>query len=392
MDTCLINLSDHVRSEISKGNFVGMVMIDLRKAFDTVDFNILLSKLKTMGVGNTDWFRSYLTGRRQCVSVGGTESNFLDIECGVPQGSILGPILFLCYINDMSASLNCRLSLYADDSTLIASGRDIQTLSTFLSGELESCSKWLVDNKLSLHVDKCESIVFATKRKMKECENFQVTCFGTLVRRVSSVKYLGVMLDENLSGESHVSAIIKKVSSRLSFLYRNSRLLDFQSKRTLCSALVQPFFDNSCSSWYSGVNTNLKNRLDVLQRKMVRYVLNMDFCSHVDSSHFRKLGWLKIEDRVRYFKLVHAFKIYKGLAPQYVCEFFTRSSSVHSYNTRGSQTDYFISQDDTRASYMINSFTYTAKLEWNRLPSDLKKISNLVKFKALTRAYLFESY
>ena len=369
-----------------------MVMIDLKKAFDTVDFNILLSKLKTMGVGNTDWFRSYLTGRRQCVSVGGTESNFLDIECGVPQGSILGPILFLCYINDMSASLNCRLSLYADDSTLIASGRDIQTLSTFLSGELESCSKWLVDNKLSLHVDKCESIVFATKRKMKVCENFQVTCFGTLVRRVSSVKYLGVMLDENLSGESHVSAIIKKVSSRLSFLYRNSRLLDFQSKRTLCSALVQPFFDNSCSSWYSGVNTNLKNRLDVLQRKMVRYILNMDFCSHVDSSHFQKLGWLKIEDRVRYFKLVHAFKIYKGLAPQYVCEFFTRSSSVHSYNTRGSQTDYFISRDDTRASYMINSFTYTAKLEWNRLPSDLKKISNLDKFKAITRAYLFESY
>ena len=127
-DTCLINLSDHVRSEISKGNFVGMVMIDLRKAFDTVDFNILLSKLKTMGVGNTDWFRSYLTGRRQCVSVGGTESNFLDIECGVPQGSILGPILFLCYINDMSASLNCRLSLYPDDSTLKASGRDTQTL------------------------------------------------------------------------------------------------------------------------------------------------------------------------------------------------------------------------------------------------------------------------
>ena len=105
-----------------------MVMIDLKKAFDTVDFNILLSKLKTMGVGNTDWFHSYLTGRRQCVSVGGTESNFLDIECGVPQGSILGPILFLCYINDMSASLNCRLSLYPDDSTLKASGRDTQTL------------------------------------------------------------------------------------------------------------------------------------------------------------------------------------------------------------------------------------------------------------------------
>ena len=95
-DTCLINLTDHIRTEISKGNMVGMVMIDLRKAFDTVDFDVLLSKLKIMGVGSLDWFRSYLTGRRQCVSVDGIDSDFLEIGCGVPQGSILGPMLFLC--------------------------------------------------------------------------------------------------------------------------------------------------------------------------------------------------------------------------------------------------------------------------------------------------------
>ena len=369
-----------------------MVMIDLRKAFDTVDFDVLLAKLKIMGVKNTDWFRSYLTGRRQCVSVGGIESDFLDMECGVPQGSILGPILFLCYINDMSASLDCRLSLYADDSTLIASGKSVDLLSSFLTRQLESCSKWLVDNKLSLHVDECESIIFGSKRKIKQCENFAVTCFGTPVRRVSSVKYLGVMLDENLDGETHACSIIKKVSSRLSFLYRNSHFLDFQSKRTLCTALVQPILDYCSCSWYSGLNASLKHKLDALQRKLVRYIFNLDVRSHIDSSHFRQLGWLKIEDRVRFFKLVHAFRIHKGLAPQYVCDFFTRSSSVHSYNTRGSQTDYFISRDDTRASFMINSFTYTAKLEWNRLPPELKKLSKLEVFKTKTRAHLFESY
>ena len=391
-DTCLINLSDHERSEISKGNFVGMVMIDLRKAFDTVDFDILLSKLKGMGVGNIDWYRSYLTGRRQCVTVNGIESSFLDMECGVPQGSILGPILFLCYINDMSASLNCRLSLYADDSTLIASGKSVETLSVYLSSQLESCSKWLVDNKLSLHVDKCESIIFGSKRKIKECANFTVTCFGTPVRRVSNVKYLGVMLDENLSGETHASSILKKVASRMSFLYRNSCFLDIQSKRTLCGALVQPILDYCCSSWYSGLNANLKQRLDVLQRKMIRYVYGMDFRAHINSSHFREIGWLMMEDRVRYFKLVHAFKIHKGLAPQYVCEFFTRSSSIHSYNTRGSQTNYFVSRDDTKASYMIDSFVYTAKRDWNCLPPRLKQITSLDDFKSKSRAFLFESY
>ena len=110
----------------------------------------------------------------------------------------------------MSASLDCRLSLYADDSTLIASGKSVDLLSSFLTRQLESCSKWLVDNKLSLHVDKCESIIFGSKRKIKQCENFAVTCFGTPVRRVSSVKYLGVMLDENSDGETHACSIIKK--------------------------------------------------------------------------------------------------------------------------------------------------------------------------------------
>ena len=212
------------------------------------------------------------------------------------------------------------------------------------------------------------------------------------MQRVSSVKYLGVMLDENLDGETHACSIIKKVSSRLSFLYRNSHFLDFQSKRTLCTALVQPILDYCSCSWYSGLNASLKHKLDALQRKLVRYIFNFDVRSHIDSSHFRQLGWLKIEDRVRFFKLVHAFRIHKGLAPQYVCDFFTRSSSVHSYNTRGSQTDYFISRDDTRASFMINSFTYTAKLEWNRLPPELKKLSKLEVFKTKTRAHLFESY
>ena len=101
-ETCLVELSDYIRDEVSKGNFVGMVLIDLQKAFDCVDHGILLKKLRVMGIGNVDWFRSYLSGRRQCIVVNGTQSEFKEVSCGVPQGSILGPILFLCYINDMS--------------------------------------------------------------------------------------------------------------------------------------------------------------------------------------------------------------------------------------------------------------------------------------------------
>ena len=133
---------------------------------DCVDHGILLKKLRVMGIGNLDWFWSYLTGRRQCVVVNRTQWDFKGVSCGVPQGRILGPILFLCYINDMSTSLKCRLSLYADDSALVAAGKSVSDLSRFLSSELESCKNWMVDNRLSLHVGKTESILFGTSRML----------------------------------------------------------------------------------------------------------------------------------------------------------------------------------------------------------------------------------
>ena len=138
---------------------VGMVLIDLQKAFDTVDHDILREKLKSIGVSSTMWFESYLSNRKQCVDVGGSRSDFLPVSCGVPQGSILGPLLFLVYVNDMNISLSCRLSLYADDSALLFAHRDSQVIAARLSSELSQCKKWLVDNRLSLHIGKTESLL-----------------------------------------------------------------------------------------------------------------------------------------------------------------------------------------------------------------------------------------
>ena len=161
-DTCLINLTDRIRSETAKGNVTGMVLIDLQKAFDTCDHSILLQKLSKMGVTSLDWFGSYLSDRRQCVQVGDVCSAFMCVKCGVPQGSILGPTLFLCYINDMSMVLKCHLALYADDSALLASGPDAKLVADFLSEQLTLCCSRLVDNRLSLHVGKTECMLFGT--------------------------------------------------------------------------------------------------------------------------------------------------------------------------------------------------------------------------------------
>lgn len=144
-------------------------MLDLQKAFDTVDHEIVCNKLKVMGVRSTKWFQSYLTDRKQKVSANGTESEFLNVTCGVPQGSILDPLLFLYYVNDMSISINsdCKLLLYADDSTILFSHKDPQVISKKLGKELESCSNWLVDNKLSLHLGKTECILLVQNVNLK---------------------------------------------------------------------------------------------------------------------------------------------------------------------------------------------------------------------------------
>ena len=126
-----------------------------------------------------------------------------------------------------------------------------------LSSELSNCKRWLTDNRLSLHLGKTESMLFGSCRKLKRVEQFQVSCDGTAVVRVSTVKYLGVTLDASLNGSTHVSKMLKTCMGRLSFLYRNSSLLDAKSRKTLCSALIQPYIDYCCSSWYSGLSVAL---------------------------------------------------------------------------------------------------------------------------------------
>ena len=210
-DTCLIHLTDYIRNQLSGGNYTGLVLLDLQKAFDTVDHVILCKKLQAMGITSVDWFKSYLNCRTQIVNVNQVDSDPLSVSCGVPQGSILGPLLFLCYVNDMASSVDCKLLLYADDSALLVSGKDPDCIADKLGKELESCRQWLVDNKLSLHLGKTECMLFGTKRKLKKVESFTVTCGGESLKSTKSAKYLGVTLDESLTGENIAWEVIKKL-------------------------------------------------------------------------------------------------------------------------------------------------------------------------------------
>ena len=172
-DTCLLHLTDFIRFNMDTGNYVGMVLLDLQKAFDTVDHTILLMKLEALGLNDSavQWFRSYLLDRQQLVDVAGTFSSQTNIVCDVPQGSILGPILFLIYVNDMTAVVKHKLLLYADDSAILVHGKHIHEVESLLSSELETVSDWLICNKLSLHLGKTESVLFGSKHKLNLSPN-----------------------------------------------------------------------------------------------------------------------------------------------------------------------------------------------------------------------------
>ena len=210
-ETALIHLFDHLKCQSTNGLYTGMIMLDLQKAFDTVDHRILCDKLKAMGVQNVRWFELYLAHRKQIVAVKQSLSSANTVTCGVPQGSILGPLLFLCYMNDMElcVSKDSQLLLYADDSVIMYSSKDPKDIKTKLTAELQSCKTWLINNKLSLHLGKTECIIFGTKQKLREISNFQIELDGHVIQAQDKVKYLGVEIDQTLSGTYIVDNIVK---------------------------------------------------------------------------------------------------------------------------------------------------------------------------------------
>ena len=223
-DTCLSYLTDRVRNGFEKGSLTGMILIDLQKAFDTIDHKILTEKMSCLGFAESTirWYKSYLTNRCFIVNVGNDFSSPGKLLCGVPQGSILGPLLFILYVNDMPQAVNSDLLLYADDTCLIYTGKDINTIEEQLNTDFSSLCDWFVDNKLSVHFgeEKTKSILFGTKRQLKNQRDLDLRYGDLKIKQHSKVTYLGCILDNNLSGESMATKVLRLVNNRLKFLYR----------------------------------------------------------------------------------------------------------------------------------------------------------------------------
>ena len=326
-DSCLSYLSNKIASGFESGLHTGMILIDLQKAFDTIDHEILINKLEFLGFPKNLilWFKSYLSIRKFKVNLNKTFSEPGKLLCEVPQGSILGPLLFLLYINDMPQAVKCELLLYADDICLIFQHNDIKEIEIQLNKNFSLISNWFVDNKLSIHFgeDKTKSILFSSKRKVKKASPLNIQYKDIKIKQYAKVTYLGCILDETISGESMATHVINRVNSKLRLLYRQNKLLDIPLRRLLCNAMIQPFFDYACNAWYPNLNKNLKTRLKQAQNKCIRFCLKLGDRTSIKVKEFEKINWLPIQDRVNQCTLSWIYRFHAKKAPEYLDEIFS---------------------------------------------------------------------
>ena len=228
-----------------------VVQIDLKKAFDTVDHQILFRKLEIYSIKHQALalLESYLSYRNQKCQINGYLSSKKMIKCGIPQGSILGPLFFLLYINDLPQCLTkTKPRLFTDDTNLTASGNCIPYLENAVNSDLENLRKWLIANRLTLNVVKTEFMLIGTKQMIESISNLQlnVVIESNPVKQVTECKTLGVTVDQHLSWKSNTENICKKMTSGISALRRRKEFVNRQTLVSVCNAIVRPYFDYFC--------------------------------------------------------------------------------------------------------------------------------------------------
>lgn len=294
----VLNLLDNIYKSLNdkKPSFSICIFLDLKKAFDSLDINVQTKKLEHYGFRNTanKWFKSYLTGRQQYVFANGYSSTKMNLTHGVPQGSVLGPILFLLYINDLPNVTSFLTYLFADDTSFIKSSKNLNDLMYECNLELEKAKIWFRANKLTLNISKTKYMIFRNPKAEFNEESFKLRVGNEDIERVKSFKFVGVIIDEFLTFEEHTSHITQKVSSSIYALRQVKNVVPSKTLKTLYNTLVKPHIEYGLSIW-GGRDSKYMSKLTKVQKNAVRTVAKSRYNAHT-TPLFGNLGILKIND------------------------------------------------------------------------------------------------
>ena len=387
---------------------VDIVYFDFAKAFDSVSHDLILHKLKhKFNIDGTmlKFIKSYLEGRQQQVVVGGATSSSLSVKSGVPQGSILGPLLFVLFINDMFSCISegTDIALYADDTKI---WRDICSYNDhfILQNDINNLYKWSIENRMTFHPKKCKVLSVTLQRNVLDNLPFNTFLYNlnnTIVDYVSSQTDLGVNINTRLTWGAHCDATVAKATSNLALLKRTCHFAtDQRQKRSFYLSVVRALFEHCSVIWSPQCATHI-NKFVAVQRRAIKWILGDQFRSYIYSDEEfeqkqRSLNILPIKLKFIYNDLVMFYKIVNGIVPVSLPDYI---SIIQPEDTRYTRSSALIHNLTDTSSYQCNvpinndifknSFFCSAIRIWNSLPETVRQTERISLYKPMLLRYIW---
>ena len=395
-ETALLKILNDILMACDEGKVSVLVLLDLSAAFDTIDHTILCDRLsRCFGISGVvlDWIKSYLHERRLTVAVNGLSSDEFDLNHGVPQGSVLGPTLYILYTLPVSSIIKPHISNYhffADDTQLYESAfpDDLPVIATHIERCCGSLKLWMYSNQLKLNENKTDIILCTSDNRMKDIEVSGLVIDNVHINFSPSARNLGIILDSNLSLEVHICNLIKTINFELHRIARIKPYIPSFCLKTLVSTLILSRLDY-CNSLYFGLPDKNMNKLQKLQNRAARLVLGKSY--HDDPNEMLiTLHWLPVKARIDFKIALLCFKSLNSFAPSYISDLVIPYQPIRSLRSQASGS--LVVPRTKLKHFGDRAFARAGPVVWNSLPEELRLLNRIDAFKRNLKTFLFQKY